>query len=306
MPTPAVDRARARLRGRGQVGSATLELVVIFPVVLLLIFGIVQAAVYYHGRTLAMLAAQDGLRTAQALDGTAAAGKAQTTAALNGNGATGFLTTPTVTVTRTPTQSHRHHHRPIPGPTPRHRDPAHPTRHRPRRTHPRGHTMTPHHPHPRRSCGRGPAAHRMHQRPHPGSQRHPRPLGIGVRLGQCQPDSVGVTVLDPVRGQAAGRRRGHRRGPGLRADVLRPARRPRALPQRPSTTSSRNPSSTSTCATSSNDRGRRRDGDRVHRPSDHRLGRRRSRSTSRATRPPSPSLVCVDKTATSGTYKGKP
>ena len=105
MLSPAVDKARARPRGRGQVGSATLELVVIFPVVLLLIFGIVQAAVYYHGRTLAMLAAQDGLRTAQALDGTAAAGKAQTTSALNGNGATGFLTTPTVTVTRTPTQA---------------------------------------------------------------------------------------------------------------------------------------------------------------------------------------------------------
>ena len=68
-------------------------------------------------------------------------------------------------------------------------------------------------PHPRTlaaRCGRGPAAHRMHQRPHPGSQRHPRPLGIGVRHGKCQPDSVGVTLLDPVRGQAAGRRRGHR------------------------------------------------------------------------------------------------
>ena len=68
--------------------------------------------------------------------------------------------------------------------------------------------------------------------PTPDSQRHPRPLGIGVRHGKCQPDSVGVTLLDPVRGQAAGRRRGHRRDPGLRADVLRPARRPRALPQR--------------------------------------------------------------------------
>jgi Flp pilus assembly protein TadG len=79
-------------------------MVVIFPAVLLLIFGIVQAAVWYHGRTLAMLAAQDGLRTAQALDGTPAGGQATTTAALNSNGATGFLTNPTVTVTRTPTE----------------------------------------------------------------------------------------------------------------------------------------------------------------------------------------------------------
>ena len=57
----AVDRARR------EAGSTTLELVVIFPVVLLLIFGIVQTAVWYHARTLAMLAAQDGLRTVAAL-----------------------------------------------------------------------------------------------------------------------------------------------------------------------------------------------------------------------------------------------
>ena len=35
----------------------------------------------------------------------------------------------------------------------------------------------------------------MHQRPHPGSQRHPRPLGISIRHGKCKPDSAGVTLL---------------------------------------------------------------------------------------------------------------
>ena len=103
MRIPAASRTRTRSRGRGQVGSVTLELTVIFPAVLLLIFGIVQAAVWYHGRTLAMLAAQDGLRVVQALDGSAAAGRAQATAALADNGATGFLTDPRVTATRTPT-----------------------------------------------------------------------------------------------------------------------------------------------------------------------------------------------------------
>jgi Flp pilus assembly protein TadG len=104
MPTSRLlDRARTHHTGCGQVGSVTVEMVVIFPAVLLLIFGIVQAGVWYHGRTLAMLAAQDGLRTAQALDGTAAAGEARTTASLNATGATGFVTSPNVTVTRTPT-----------------------------------------------------------------------------------------------------------------------------------------------------------------------------------------------------------
>ena len=105
MPTPAATSARVRNRGRGQVGSATLELTVIFPAVLLLIFGIVQAAVWYHGRTLAMLAAQDGLRVVQALDGSAEAGRSQTSEALADNGATGFLTDPRVTATRTPTSA---------------------------------------------------------------------------------------------------------------------------------------------------------------------------------------------------------
>ena len=91
----AVDRAS------GQAGNTTIELVVIFPVVLLLIFGIVQTAVWYHARTLAMLAAQDGLRAAQAVNGTAAQGQATAAAALEGNGAAGFLTDRSVTATRT-------------------------------------------------------------------------------------------------------------------------------------------------------------------------------------------------------------
>ncbi len=93
---------RAVDRGRGQAGSTTIELVVIFPVVLLLIFGIVQTAVWYHSRTLAMLAAQDGLRAAQALNGSAAEGQTTAAAALDGNGAAGFLTDRSVTATRTP------------------------------------------------------------------------------------------------------------------------------------------------------------------------------------------------------------
>jgi Flp pilus assembly protein TadG len=95
-------RSGRRGRGQGQRGSATVELVVVFPVVLLLLFASVQAAIWYHGRTLAMLAAQDGLRAAQALDGTSEQGRAQAEAALAGNGADGFLTGAVVTASRTP------------------------------------------------------------------------------------------------------------------------------------------------------------------------------------------------------------
>lgn len=103
MRTGIAPRTRARHGGRGEHGAATVELTIIFPIVLLLIFGIVQAAVWYHGRTLAMLAAQDALRATQALNGTAAEGRKLAVEALAGNGATGFLTDPAVTATRTST-----------------------------------------------------------------------------------------------------------------------------------------------------------------------------------------------------------
>jgi Flp pilus assembly protein TadG len=64
---------RPRLRsGRGpgparpDRGSATLELVIIFPVLLLIIFTLVQASLYFYARSLALAAAQEGVRAARA------------------------------------------------------------------------------------------------------------------------------------------------------------------------------------------------------------------------------------------------
>lgn len=82
------DRATGRL-GRlrrlrlDERGSATLEQVVLFPVVLLIIFGVVQGALYFHARNVALAAAQQGLRAAKAEDGSASAG---------GQAAAGFIT----------------------------------------------------------------------------------------------------------------------------------------------------------------------------------------------------------------------
>ena len=50
----------------GDAGSATLELVIAFPVLLLLIFSLVQASLYFYARSLALAAAQEGVRGARA------------------------------------------------------------------------------------------------------------------------------------------------------------------------------------------------------------------------------------------------
>lgn len=47
-------------------GSATLELVIIFPVLLLIIFTVVQASLFFYARSLALAAAQEGVRAARA------------------------------------------------------------------------------------------------------------------------------------------------------------------------------------------------------------------------------------------------
>lgn len=48
----------------------TLELVVVFPVVLLLMFGVVQASLHYHARNVAHAAANEGVNAATLLGGT--------------------------------------------------------------------------------------------------------------------------------------------------------------------------------------------------------------------------------------------
>ena len=50
---------------RSDAGVATLELVVIFPVLLLLLFGIFQGALYFHGRNVLLAAAEQGVRAAR-------------------------------------------------------------------------------------------------------------------------------------------------------------------------------------------------------------------------------------------------
>ena len=57
-------------------GSATLQLVAVFPAFLLIVLLVVQAALIWHARNIAEAAAQEGLRSARLFDGSAAAGRA--------------------------------------------------------------------------------------------------------------------------------------------------------------------------------------------------------------------------------------
>lgn len=66
--------APRRQRRRDERGSFSLELAVIFPVVLLLIFTVIQAALYFHARTVALAAAQEGVRVARAENSSAGQG----------------------------------------------------------------------------------------------------------------------------------------------------------------------------------------------------------------------------------------
>ncbi|WP_336921819.1 TadE family protein [Aquipuribacter sp. SD81] len=71
-------RRDRRLSGGGEAdrGATTLELVVLFPVMLLLVFGILQGVFWYHARTVALAAAGSGVAVTRTEQGTSAAGRA--------------------------------------------------------------------------------------------------------------------------------------------------------------------------------------------------------------------------------------
>jgi Flp pilus assembly protein TadG len=54
----------------GDRGAATLELAVLFPVILLLVFGTVQAALHFHARNIAQAAAAQAVSAGSVTTGT--------------------------------------------------------------------------------------------------------------------------------------------------------------------------------------------------------------------------------------------
>jgi Flp pilus assembly protein TadG len=73
---------------RRESGAATLEAVLVFPVLLLLIMLTIQVALWYHAAALADAAAQDGVRVARVAGGSAASGTARANQLLDQAGPT--------------------------------------------------------------------------------------------------------------------------------------------------------------------------------------------------------------------------
>lgn len=98
MPTASIRR---RLRHEELDGGySVLEAAIVFPIVFFLIMLVAQWAIVWHARSVTEAAAQEGLRTAESYQSTAAAGRADALTYL-GQVAPRSLPNPDVTVTRT-------------------------------------------------------------------------------------------------------------------------------------------------------------------------------------------------------------
>ena len=99
-------RARRRHRSalsarlRDDQGAATVQIVVLMPALFLLMFTGMQAALIYHGRTVALAAAQEGARVAAVVSSSAEAGDATAEQFLAAAGGQDVLREVTVTATR--------------------------------------------------------------------------------------------------------------------------------------------------------------------------------------------------------------
>jgi Flp pilus assembly protein TadG len=94
------DGARRRGRAGRERGSSAIELVLVTPVLIALVFTVIQAALVWHARHVALAAAQQGDRIARAAaPASTEAVRADTVAYLQTLGAD-LLAAPGVTVTR--------------------------------------------------------------------------------------------------------------------------------------------------------------------------------------------------------------
>ncbi|NLD78040.1 MAG: pilus assembly protein [Acidimicrobiales bacterium] len=101
-----MSRARPRSsanRARRERGSASIELVILLPALFAVLFLGMQAALYYHARTVAIAAAHQGAKAAGAENGTAADGISAATSFLIDAGGESVLTGASATANRSAT-----------------------------------------------------------------------------------------------------------------------------------------------------------------------------------------------------------
>jgi len=77
---------RSKRAASGEAGVSTLEAVLVFPALLLLLMLIIQFALWYHASDLATAAAQDGTRAARVDGATASDGAAEANQLLDETG----------------------------------------------------------------------------------------------------------------------------------------------------------------------------------------------------------------------------
>ena len=85
---------RRLLRARapaGDRGSITVELAIVFPVLLLIVTALIQYALWFHARSLALAAAQQGVAVARAYGSTPNAGRDSALAFVAAHGADPLL-----------------------------------------------------------------------------------------------------------------------------------------------------------------------------------------------------------------------
>ena len=98
-----LPRTRHRHRRRDR-GSLTLEMAILFPLVLTLTFGAVQVGLWFEARSMCQAAAEAGVRAGKVLHAPTGAGAAAARSYLTDVSA-GLVVSPNVTETRTPPPS---------------------------------------------------------------------------------------------------------------------------------------------------------------------------------------------------------
>ena len=106
-PAPGPRCHHRSVAARAERGSTSIQMVLLMPALFAVMFLGMQAALYYHARSIALASAQEGARAAGAEDGTTSAGVAaardylSATAgdALSATRVTGSRSTTTATIT---------------------------------------------------------------------------------------------------------------------------------------------------------------------------------------------------------------